>query len=259
MEIKKRVNRSSEAAMIYKPEFEQMDKIRKIQADTSLSREMLLKEFIELGSQFEKLLKKTIKITRVGDSNQRRLLFANEQIETQKEELSIAYSKLDIIARTDPLTKVSNRRDFLEKFQDAALRFDQLKVPISILMGDIDNFKAMNDTNGHDSGDFILSEIAILINSLIRKDDVLARWGGEEFIILLPGAPIDGAKRVAEEIRSHIEEKVFHFNDKDLLVTMTIGVSQFNQNSTIDSCIKEADELLYVGKEAGKNRVVFTP
>ena len=110
--MRNREKRISNTARIYERESQLLDKINQIQKAASI---MGLPD-IELSNEYAKLLKQTIKITRIGDSNQRKLFLANEQIEKQKKELSIAYKKMELLARTDPLTQLSNRRDFLEKF-----------------------------------------------------------------------------------------------------------------------------------------------
>jgi diguanylate cyclase (GGDEF)-like protein len=250
-------NKSSDSARIYEREFMLLERIRDVQNNSTLSGEQLLKEYIDLGKEYSKLLKQTIKITRIGDSNQRKLLQANEQIEKQKEELNIANQKLQLIARTDHLTKLSNRRDFLDKIRHESNRFERSRRPFSVVMGDIDDFKVVNDRYGHDCGDFILRSIADIMRSMVRKQDIVARWGGEEFILLLPDSPLDGGKKVAEGIRRKIEIETFSFNAQRLSITMTFGVSEFDGSVSIDGCIKKADEALYKGKEKGKNCVVW--
>ncbi|MCP5102246.1 MAG: diguanylate cyclase [bacterium] len=249
----------SNTAQIYVRESGLLEKAKEIHADTSISKETLLQEYIHLGNEYGKMLKQTIKITRIGDSNQRKLLSANEQIEKQKEELSKAYDKLDRIARMDPLTQLSNRRDFLEKFQDEIHRLQRYGKPFSVVLGDIDHFKTINDSFGHDCGDNVLVSVAKIIKSAVRKLDVVGRWGGEEFILLLPEAPMAGGKVVAEGIRRKVESESFCCKDSPdaILVTMTFGVSEFDGTDDIDGCIKKADEALYAGKRTGRNRVVL--
>jgi diguanylate cyclase (GGDEF)-like protein len=156
------------------------------------------------------------------------------------------------------LTRLSNRRDFLEKFQHEKGRFDRNRKPFAVVLGDIDDFKSVNDQYGHDCGDFALVNISSLMKSMVRKQDIIGRWGGEEFILLLPESPLDGGKRVAEEIRKKIAANTFNFNGNKFSVTMTFGISEFNATSDIDTCIKKADEALYSGKQKGKNCVVLS-
>jgi diguanylate cyclase (GGDEF)-like protein len=255
--MKNKEQRTDETAQIYEREFRLVESTKKVQADGNIAPEELSKQYDYLAGEYEKLLKRMVKITRVGDSNQRRLLLANEQIERQKEELSIAYEKLDQVARTDPLTLLSNRRDFLEKFQYEINRFERHQKPFAIAIGDIDSFKEVNDRYGHDTGDFVLVNTASLIKTTIRKQDVVARWGGEEFILLLPGTPMKGGEIVAEEIRKRLQNKTYTYNDLRLSITITFGVSQYDGSSDIEDCIKRADIALYKGKRQGKNRVIL--
>jgi len=256
--MKKKEKKISGAAEIYLREFQLLEYVAEIEKNHSISKNKLREEYIELGKEYSALLKKTIKITGIGDANQRKLFLANEQIEKQKEELRIAYEKMEALARTDPLTKLSNRRDFIEKFHHEKGRFDRNRKPFAVVLGDIDDFKAVNDQYGHDCGDFALVNISKLMKSMVRKQDIIGRWGGEEFILLLPESPLNGGKRVAEGIRKKIAANAFSFNGNQFSVTMTFGISEFNGTSDIDTCIKKADEALYSGKQKGKNCVVLS-
>lgn len=251
-----RQKKISNAAQIYVKEFELVDRVQKIASDPDISPEQLLKEYNQLGEEYNKLLKQIIKITRIGDANQRKLLQANEQIERQREELIIAYKKLDQISRTDPLTRLSNRRDFMERFQGEIHRFQRNKRAFSIVLGDIDDFKAVNDRYGHNCGDLVLAQIAEILRESVRKQDVVARWGGEEFILLLPESPMDGGAIVADSVRRRIHSHTYVYDDISLKITMTFGVSEFKGGMDADSCVKKADLALYQGKQKGKNCVI---
>jgi diguanylate cyclase (GGDEF)-like protein len=255
--MRNREKKVSGTAQIYERELLLLRKINQIQADDSISKAELFKEFVDLSREYAKLLKQTIKITRIGDSNQKKLFSANEQIEKQKKELSIAYKKMEMLARTDPLTQLSNRRDFLEKFQQEIIRFERSGKPFSVVLGDIDDFKSVNDRYGHDCGDFVLVNLAKIFKSMIRKQDSVGRWGGEEFILLLPEAPLTGGKKVAEGIRKRIAGEIFSFQEHQASITITFGVCEYNGVIDIDTCIKRADEALYSGKHQGKNCVVL--
>ncbi len=256
--MKNEEKKISGAAEIYVREFQLLEYVKKIEKNHSISKDKLREEYIKLGKEYSALLKKTIKITGIGDANQRKLFLANEQIEKQKEKLRIAYEKMEALARTDPLTKLSNRRDFLEKFHHEKGRFDRNRKPFAVVLGDIDDFKSVNDQYGHDCGDFALVNISDLMKSMVRKQDIIGRWGGEEFILLLPESPLNGGKRVAEGIRKKIEANSFSFNGNQFSLTMTFGISEFNGTSDIDTCIKKADKALYSGKQKGKNCVVLS-
>ncbi|MCF7858181.1 MAG: diguanylate cyclase [Candidatus Cloacimonetes bacterium] len=183
------------------------------------------------------------------------LFIANRK---KNKELSNAYSKLEHIAKTDPLTGLSNRRDMIEKLEHEQKRFGRNGKSFVLLMSDIDDFKKINDAHGHDSGDFILGSLAKQMQSLARKQDITGRWGGEEFLMMLPETDIEGGFSLAEKIRNDIETSTYIYNDIELTLTMTFGVSVYNRPMDIDHCIKMADEALYKGKNQGKNCVVIT-
>jgi diguanylate cyclase (GGDEF)-like protein len=255
--MKNRERKNSNTAAIYERESMFLEKIRQIQTKNPISKEELLEEFIQMGNEYGKLLKQIIKITRIGDSNQKKLFLANEQIEKQREELSIAYKKMEMLARTDPLTQLSNRRDLLERFQQEVIRFERSGKPLTILLGDIDDFKMINDRYGHDCGDFSLVNTAEIMKSMVRKQDTVGRWGGEEFIILLPETSISGGEIVAQAIRRRIAAENFSFKTHNFSITLTFGVCGFIEEMDVDSCINRADEALYQGKRQGKNCVVL--
>jgi|GEM_PF-3544168 len=162
---------------------------------------------------------------------------------------------LQKMAETDPLTNLSNRRG-------AQLIFERLNSNLngeslfSILIGDIDYFKKINDTLGHKAGDLVLTGVADIINFNLRKGDKAVRWGGEEFLIILPKTSSEDALQLAERIRLNIEEKSFIFKDDILRITMSFGVASMKHNeSSYENVISQADESLYQAKNNGRNRV----
>lgn len=248
--------KQADAARIYAREFQLLEKTKNIRSTGDITKTELLNEYTRLSNEYGKLLKQTIKITRIGDSNQRKLLTANEQIEKQKDELGVAYKKMELLARTDPLTRLSNRRDFLEKFRSEVHRFERSGAPFSVAMGDLDDFKRINDSRGHDCGDYVLTAIADILRTKVRKQDAIARWGGEEFILLLPGANLEGGQKVAEGVRERIAAESFTYKGAAVSVTITLGVCEFSKELGIDGTIRKADKALYVGKQKGKNCIV---
>ncbi len=165
--------------------------------------------------------------------------------------------KLELQSLTDPLTKMNNRRAMWNFLNSEIIRQKRNKKPFSIIMVDIDKFKIFNDLYGHECGDYTLVTVAKTIVANLRNQDVVARWGGEEFLILLPGTNIGGAKVIAEKIRVNIS-KYFFYNKTKLLVTVTLGLSEFNGSENIEYVIKMADKALYEGKQSGRNCVVTT-
>jgi len=152
-------------------------------------------------------------------------------------------------ASTDPLTKALNRRSFLRQLGMAAVS-DQ---PFSLIMFDIDHFKSINDTYGHDVGDAVLREISQLVRDNIREIDTLARWGGEEFMVLSK-SDMKRAKRVAERLRKAVAE--FSFTGVPRQVTSSFGVALHQSGETGEELVKRADDALYQAKESGRNKVV---
>jgi diguanylate cyclase (GGDEF)-like protein len=190
--------------------------------------------------------------------NHLELKFSREELKLSYQKLQDAYRDLDLAARTDSLTRLSNRRDIIEKMEYEKQRFERNKKPFSLVLSDIDNFKAVNDRYGHDCGDFILVSAANLMRSTVRKQDTVARWGGEEFLLLLPETDLKGGKVVAENIQKELNNNSYAYNEYDLRITMTFGVSSFFPGETIDQCIRKADEALYDGKKSGKNCIVLS-
>ncbi len=244
---------------MYEKESLLLDKITRESSDENITKENLRLALSFLIKSYGKLLKLVRKITRVGDANQRKLVLAYDKIDKQKKELDNAYEKLDKLARKDPLTGLSNRRDFLEKVSFEKIRFERDKKEFAIVLSDIDNFKSFNDTYGHDCGDFVLKQVAEVFSNNIRKQDTVGRWGGEEFILLLPVSLSNGAVKIAEKIRKAISEQIYVFGELKLNISMTFGVSIYDGTVDIDKCIKLADEALYKGKQKGKNCVVYEP
>lgn len=165
-------------------------------------------------------------------------------------------NELHKLSMIDNLTNIYNRRYFFKISQDLISIAEREQQKVSLLMLDIDLFKKINDTYGHHAGDFILINLVKEIEKMMRKSDVFARIGGEEFSVLLHNTSIEGATVIAEKIRATIEKKVFVYNSISISLTISIGIAEFNKtNGTIETLYKQADEKLYFAKEHGRNRV----
>lgn len=162
--------------------------------------------------------------------------------------------KLKKISETDILTGIANRRAFVEKIKDVVKTSSKLGNPLSVILFDIDNFKKVNDIYGHDVGDYVLKEISKIISGQLRKTDFFARWGGEEFMIILENTDLKEAAQIAERLRRTIE--VYEF-EKVGNITISLGVAELKRDEDIDAFLKRLDELLYKAKRKGKNRVEF--
>jgi len=178
---------------------------------------------------------------------------AKNEIEKNNIKLQVTMKKLQEMSRTDPLTKLPNRRHMIERIKEEINQFKTNQRPFSIAMTDIDFFKKFNDTYGHDCGDYVLIEVSKLIKESIRGDDFAARWGGEEFLLLLCGTTATKGKILTEKIRKTIENKIFEFENQTMSVTMTFGLANFDIEMGLDGSIQNADKALYVGKKQSRN------
>ncbi|MFC1708697.1 GGDEF domain-containing protein [Candidatus Omnitrophota bacterium] len=166
------------------------------------------------------------------------------------------YARVQELAIRDSLTRVFTRRYFLDRFEEELGRSKEFDLSLSSLMIDIDNFKSYNDKYGHLVGDVILKTVADVIKSNCREIDLIGRFGGEEFIVIMPMTSKDGALFAAERIRKSLESKTIKAFDESLKVTLSIGVASFAQDAqTSQELIDKADWALYRSKRTGKNRV----
>lgn len=178
---------------------------------------------------------------------------------TAETNLQGKYTEKAIQSVTDPLTSLYTRRYF-EEFIDKELeraRASHKDPSLGLLMFDLDKFKGINDTHGHDAGDFVLKEVCNLIKPVVRQEDTFARYGGEEFCILLPKLTLDEAFHFGEKIRRLIEQSTFDYEGTIIPVTLSIGVASVRDpslTSPIDF-IKAADACVYKSKNGGRNRV----
>ena len=159
-------------------------------------------------------------------------------------------------AYQDVLTQTLNRNFLEEKAHELFIKFEISKKPVGIIMIDIDDFKKVNDTYGHDVGDLVLTKLAETIKNEIRKGDLFIRYGGEEFLIILPNSNIENTFIVAEKIRKHTENIKLDIGQKHIKITISIGIGEMrNTDESIFDAIKRADINLYKAKRNGKNRV----
>lgn len=161
----------------------------------------------------------------------------------------------------DSLTWLYNHQYFQTHMEDALNSAKREKEPLALIMIDIDYFKHFNDTYGHQAGDFVLKKAAAIFNSELRGSDIIARYGGEEFIVILPRRTIEEAYSIAERIRKIFAKTRFEFEEKDLKITLSAGVSAFRPSAGEDVSkellIKYADKALYEAKDKGRNRVII--
>lgn len=164
-------------------------------------------------------------------------------------------------AATDPLTDTFNRRTFLELGAKELARSKRTRQPLALVMMDLDHFKRVNDKNGHLVGDEVLRRFVDITQVCLRKEDLLVRYGGEEFCVLLPDEGEQGALVMAERIRYAVEHAAFRHGGKVLSLTVSLGVAELDleADETLAQLLARADEALYAAKHAGRNRVVAYP
>ena len=166
--------------------------------------------------------------------------------------------ELKTIAFKDCLIDIFNRRYMQIYLAHKIQEYENFKIPFGILFFDIDNFKNINDTYGHNIGDEILMMIAKTSQSTLRKTDILSRWGGEEFLILMPGIEYKELEKVAEKLRIIIQNSYILFKDKKISVTVSIGATIIKKNDTTESIVDRSDKLMYSSKLNGKNKVTIS-
>jgi diguanylate cyclase (GGDEF)-like protein len=177
------------------------------------------------------------------------------ELNVKNRELQLANEKILELTITDPLTKLANRRCFSERIEEMVSLANRKLAPLSLIMSDIDNFKIINDSFGHDAGDRVLQEYAALMKNLIRKEDLAIRFGGEEFIIILPETNIQQAYNLSERIRTSLSKKDILENGR--IITASYGVSQLIKTECIADFINRADKALYQAKASGRNKTVL--
>ena len=180
-----------------------------------------------------------------------------QELSQVNQKLEKANNSLVEMTRIDPLTGLLNRRGLSAEAEIERQRFIRQREPLALMMADIDHFKQVNDKYGHACGDKVLAEIARLFREHIRDVDRVARWGGEEFVLLFPGTDIDGLDNIADKLRQRVEHFEIEFEGRLINVTMTFGGAIYEASETIDECLARADSALYQGKAGGRNQVVL--
>lgn len=174
-------------------------------------------------------------------------------VEQTNHKLESALVQNQLLARTDELTRLPNRRYFQELLVQRIGEATRYQRILSLAIIDVDHFKSINDTHGHAIGDQILSELGSLLNNQLRDADVCARWGGEEFVLLCPETSLAGIHVVAERLRTRVQRQVF---PNAVPVTISIGLATWQAGDTEQSLFERADRALYSAKHSGRNRVV---
>jgi len=184
------------------------------------------------------------------------LHMANDRLRQQLSEIQALQAQLREQVIRDPLTGLHNRRFLAESLEHEVARAQREQTPIAFAIMDIDHFKVVNDTHGHRAGDSVLEALAGLLRTASRRGDIICRYGGEEFTVLMPSMSRESALRRAEEWRERFAAMRTHFADKEIRATLSIGVALFPlHGQTGEDVLRAADAALYQAKSRGRNRV----
>ncbi|WP_334018377.1 ligand-binding sensor domain-containing diguanylate cyclase [Alteromonas sp. S015] len=178
------------------------------------------------------------------------------KVEEKTQDLEAMIEKLTLLSTQDSLTGLKNRRYFTQRAKAEWQEFKRHNRTFSLLIVDIDFFKRINDEYGHHVGDAVLVRIATILENNLRESDVVARWGGEEFLVLLPSLNVQEAYWVAEKLRISVAGQVIDSPPHSVSVTITCGVADIKDYDSVDACIHAVDKKLYAGKKSGRNSVV---
>ncbi|MBS6062359.1 sensor domain-containing diguanylate cyclase [Criibacterium bergeronii] len=174
-----------------------------------------------------------------------------------EEKESYSEEELKVIALHDQLTGIPNRR-YAESFLNAKINeYKDLGIALGVIFGDIDNFGNFNNTYGHELGDKVLKTVSNTMLNAIRKNDLIGRWGGEEFLVILPAIDYDELEKNAEKIRMLVENSILRENGAELHITISLGATMIKKEDYLQSLVKRADDLMYESKKSGKNRVTM--
>jgi two-component system cell cycle response regulator len=181
-----------------------------------------------------------------------------DALEERERQLLEANERLRHMSQTDALTGLDNRRHLEERLEEMFEHARRLSEPFACVMCDLDRFKSVNDTYGHQAGDAVLKQFARILRNEVREIDRVGRYGGEEFMLLLPGTVLDAAVTFAERVRKEVEGHTFTFDGTSICRTASFGVSAWPHPriGNTDVLVRAADDALYVAKETGRNRVI---
>ena len=196
----------------------------------------------KLTDSYRRLLRRMGKILLISDGYQARLMDLN--------------ARLNLLAHTDALTGLSNRQDGMEKLEVERSRAERHGGPFSVVIADVDDFKRVNDTHGHEAGDRLLSHLGRVFRSAMRREDTCARWGGEEFLFLLPETGSEAAELLMQKLVSTVRHQEVPYQGATLRCTLSAGYASFSPGLTVKELLRRADAALYEAKKLGKNRVV---
>lgn len=220
-----------------------VERFEKVITDIHHADNILLEEFTHLSECYKMMRQQ---VNKLGAEN--------DQLKT---ELVNMVRSLNLASRIDGMTGLANRRDIMEKIDREATRSQRHGHPFTILLVNIDDFKRVNETHSYNAGDDVLVEIARVLRSCVRNEDICARWGGEEFLILLPETNTDNSLPVASKVLEAMSMTEFKANKPGIHITVSIGVCEHNPSQSVQECISRVHYALLQAKKEGKNRYII--
>jgi diguanylate cyclase len=216
-------------------------------------------DIAELGKLLDQVTAATKEVQTATLRSREETLQSQQEVQAAEQkirDLQVQLEQVSAKVREDQLTGALNRRGLEEEYDRACSASDRRDEPMSIALLDIDNFKSLNDTHGHHAGDGALVHLARVIKSTVRPTDVVCRYGGEEFVILLPGTSLKDSIAVVSRLQRELTKRFFLHDNQRLLITFSAGVAERRTGESRDEAIGRADQAMYTAKRTGKNRVV---
>lgn len=220
------------------------EKLARIERITQISdayQSMVKEREASLDARFERQMRRLSKVARISDRYQEMMRQLN--------------STLRDVSYRDPLTGLYNRRMVMERLRDDAVRAVSEGRAYAIALIDIDHFKEINDCYGHELGDRVLEEFARLLTECVREGELCARWGGEEFLLVLPGAALGPARSVAMRVQEQLRRQPLMADNQPLWMTISVGVAQLRPGEHFSLTLDRADQALYRAKQLGRDRI----
>jgi diguanylate cyclase (GGDEF)-like protein len=217
----------------------------------------LLAEYQALLGQYTRLRDQSLRLARISDKMQRKLIETNILVKQKVEQLTATEEKLLQLSVTDTLTGLPNRRGAYQYLDELERRHRRTREPFTVFIVDIDHFKKVNDRHGHNAGDQVLVQLARTMRDSIREQDFLGRWGGEEFIIVLPETEGEGARTLADKVRHRAAAERTAWEGAEIRITISLGGCGYSDEKGRMGCLESADRALYQSKAQGRNRVVL--
>lgn len=213
----------------------------------------------DLGNVVDEVMRETRSIQLNAQRSRDELRLTQQRVQVAEQRISELQQELDKtsqLVRHDQLTGALNRNGLEEAFDKEMARAERRRTKLCVALLDIDNFKKLNDSQGHDAGDAALIHLISVIRSTLRPTDVVARYGGEEFVLLLPETSLEEGVHALERLQRDLTRRIFLHNNQKLLITFSAGITEYLAGETQTTAIKRADEAMYAAKRSGKNKVV---